>query len=187
MTQELSLANTFLIAMPQMNDPHFQRTVTYICEHNEHGAMGIVINRPLDLHLVSILRHVNINTDDAQTNQMPILWGGPVNSDQLFTLHYPTGQWESSLHLANDVAVTTSMDILQALAQQKGPKKIIIALGYATWGAGLLEKEIGLNMWLNGPFVQEILFDHPFEDRWEAAAAALGVDFNQLCGDAGHA
>lgn len=187
MEAQYTFANNFLIAMPGMMDPNFQRTVTYICEHNEHGAMGIILNRPLDLHLISVFRHVNIQCDNPDINHTPIMWGGPINSDQLFTLHHPAGEWESSLHLKNDIAITTSLDILQAVSEGKGPKKILIALGYAGWEAGQLEAEIAANLWLTGPYVQKVVFEAEFENRWTDAAAALGVDFNNLSSDAGHA
>lgn len=185
--EPLSLANTFLIAMPGMTDPNFQRTVVYICEHNEHGAMGLIVNRPLDLHLVSIFKHVNIQCDHPEINHLPIVWGGPVNADQLFTLHQPAGEWESSLHLKNDIAITTSLDLLQNLSKNRGPADILVALGYASWEAGQLEAEIAANVWLTGPFAPDVVFKTQFEERWSAAAAALGIDLNNLSSDTGHA
>lgn len=182
-----SLANHFLIAMPSLQDPNFSRTVTYICEHNDDGAMGIVINRPMDLTVNDVLDHMGIETGIGELSTAPVYQGGPVQVERGFVLHRPYQHWESSLEIAGDIGIATSRDILSAIAGGNGPDASLIALGYAGWAPGQLEHELGENAWLNGPADQSIIFHRPSEERWEAAAALLGVDLNLLSGDAGHA
>lgn len=181
------LTNHFLIAMPQLADPNFFHTVTYICEHNSDGALGIVINRPLEMRLGEIFTHMNIDGATAQAADLPVYLGGPVQQERGFVLHQPPGDWESSLRITDTIAVTTSRDVLAAIADGTGPKRALVALGYAGWGAGQLEQEMADNAWLSGPADARILFDLPDQQRWHAAAALLGVDLNLLSGDAGHA
>ncbi|MBI5041967.1 MAG: YqgE/AlgH family protein [Gammaproteobacteria bacterium] len=180
------LNNHFLIAMPGLADPNFFHTVTYICEHDADGAMGIVINRPLDLHLADILTHMDIQATPA-TAGLPIFQGGPVQPERGFVLHTPQGSWEATLQVSTDIGLTASQDVLAAIAAGQGPQRFLIALGYAGWGAGQLERELSDNAWLSGPATAEVLFDMPVEKRWAAAAALLGVDLNLMSGDAGHA
>jgi len=182
-----SLANHFLIAMPRMDDPQFHHTVIYICEHNDQGAMGLVINRSLNLELSAILHHVNVECDRTDVNRLPILWGGPANSDQMFTLHSAEQQWESTLALKDNLAMTTSKDILEALAAGKGPEKILITLGFAGWEAGQLENELLANIWLTAPADYNILFNLELDQRRNAAARRVGVDFTYLSDETGHA
>jgi putative transcriptional regulator len=181
------LTNHFLIAMPQLADPNFFHTVTYICEHNSDGALGIVINRPMDVRLGEVFEHMGVQATDAHSAELPVYMGGPVQRERGFVLHEPPGEWEATLQITEALSVTTSRDILDAIAQGAGPKRALIALGYAGWAAGQLEQEIANNAWLSGPADPRVLFDVPDEQRWQAAASLLGVDLNLLSGDAGHA
>jgi putative transcriptional regulator len=181
------LTNQFLIAMPGLEDPNFFHSVTYICEHNEEGALGLVINRPLDMQLAEILRHVHLENAEPEAQQIPVHLGGPVQQDRGFVLHEPLGDWDATLKVTDRIGITSSVDILEAIAGNQGPERSLIALGYAGWGAGQLEREIAENAWLSGPADPEILFNTPDEQRWRAAAASLGVDLDLLSGEAGHA
>ena len=182
-----SLTNHFLIAMPNLRDPNFARTVTLICEHSIEGAMGIVINRSTDLRLTDVLQQMNIDGGASHNRDTPVYLGGPVQNNRGFLLHEPLGSWESTLAVTPSLGVTTSRDILAALADNSGPQRFLLALGYAGWTAGQLEREIGENTWLSGPADPEILFDTPTEGRWAAAAQHLGVNLAALSGEAGHA
>lgn len=181
------LTNHFLIAMPQLADPNFFHTVTYICEHNQEGALGIVINRPLDLKLGEILDHMDIETGSETVTERVVYMGGPVQQERGFVLHRPATQWDSTLLITEAIGLTTSRDVLTAMARGEGPVESLVALGYAGWGAGQLEEELAANAWLSGPADERILFHTPVEKRWEEAAALLGVDLNLLSGEAGHA
>jgi putative transcriptional regulator len=181
------LGNHFLIAMPGLADPNFFHTVTYLCEHNAEGALGIVINRPLSINLREILQHMDLEPATEAIGDQSIYLGGPVQQERGFVLHQPLGDWEATLKVSAEVGVTSSRDILMAIAAGEGPRHSLIALGYAGWGAGQLEQEIAANAWLAGPADERIVFELPHEQRWEAAAAKLGVDLNLLSGEAGHA
>lgn len=181
------LTNQLLIAMPGLEDPNFFHAVTYICEHNEDGALGLVINKPLEMRLGEIFEHIDIKNADPEAAQLPVHLGGPVQQDRGFVLHEPLGRWEATLKVTDRIGITSSMDILDAIARNEGPENSLIALGYAGWGAGQLEKEMAENAWLSGPADDEILFALPAGDRWRAAAALLGVDLDLMSGDAGHA
>ena len=187
MVEAAYLNDQFLIAMPALNDPNFSRTVTYICEHNADGAMGIVINRPLELHLDEVLRHMDIELSDASAGQIRIVLGGPVQQDRGFVVHRCDPRWESTHAVNDDVGVTTSRDILTAIATGDGPRQSLIALGYAGWGEGQLEQELADNAWLSTPADRQILFELPFDERWEAAAHLVGADLLNLSSDVGHA
>ncbi len=187
MSETPSLKNQLLIAMPTLQDPNFARTVTYICEHGEHGAMGIVLNRPTDLRLSDILKHMDIEGGLGEAGEQIVFLGGPVEEERGFVLHTHTDPWDSTLAINGDISITTSRDILEAMARGTGPSRTLVALGYAGWGAGQLERELQENAWLSGPADQSILFDLPPEQRWEAAARLLGVDVNLLSSEAGHA
>jgi len=182
-----NLTNHFLIAMPGLQDGNFFHTVTYICEHNEDGAMGIVLNRPTELALSDLLDQLEIGESNPEMGQQPIYIGGPVQTDRGFVLHSLEKEWESTVVIAGAIGITTSRDILQSIAIGEGPQKSLIALGYAGWGAGQLESELKANAWLNGPADLYSLFDLPADRRWDAAARLLGVDLNLLSGEAGHA
>lgn len=187
MVETAYLTNHFLIAMPALEDPNFFHTVTYICEHNAEGALGLVINRPLDIRLEEVFNHMNLRDASPNARQMPVHLGGPVQQDRGFVLHEPLGEWEATLKVTDRIGITSSVDILAAIAREAGPEHSLIALGYAGWGAGQLEQEMLDNAWLSGPADPQILFNTPSEQRWMAAAASLGVDLNRLSGEAGHA
>jgi putative transcriptional regulator len=182
-----SLTNHFLIAMPSLGDPNFLQSVTYICEHNEDGAVGIIINRPLGMQLQHIFEQMSIESVIDEVNQKPILYGGPLQQDRGFVLHRPTGNWRSSLGTESEITVTTSQDILQAMARGEGPAETLIALGCAGWAPNQLEAEYQENAWLSCKADPAILFNTPYGERWEAAAKLLGVDLRLLSSDTGHA
>ena len=182
-----NLTNHFLIAMPSLQDGNFFHTVTYICEHNDDGAMGIVLNRPSDLRLLDLLPQLEINESIPEKCQQPIYIGGPVQIDRGFVLHSREKVWESTVSITDQIGITTSRDVLQSIAAGEGPEKSLIALGYAGWAAGQLETELSANAWLNGPADLETMFELPADRRWDAAAKLLGVDLNLLSGDTGHA
>lgn len=182
-----NLTDHFLIAMPGIGDPRFQHTVTYLCEHNENGAMGLVVNRPLEMRLGDVLQHMDIFVELEDINNARVYQGGPVQPERGFVLHRPANEWESTLHVTDDISVTTSRDVLDAMAHGQGPHSSLIALGYAGWQAGQLEQELLDNAWLSGPADRTILFDTEPEQRWQAAAQLLGVDVDRLSLDAGHA
>jgi putative transcriptional regulator len=181
------LTNHFLIAMPGLQDPNFARTVTYVCEHNDQGTMGIVVNRPMNLVLGEMLDQLEIQSTEPSASGIQIYLGGPVQTDRGFVLHTGGQGWDSTLRITPEVSVTTSKDILEAIAQGRGPEHTLVALGYAGWSSGQLEEEMSANAWLSGPANDEILFRMPPEQRWLAAARLLGVDMNLLSGEAGHA
>jgi len=187
MSHASSLRNHFLIAMPALADPNFSHSVTYLCEHNEEGAMGIVINRYMPITLAEVLEQMAIEPSSKLDTSVAIHEGGPVQPEHGFVIHSPIGAWESSLGITDDIALTTSRDILTAIGHNEGPAKYLIALGYAGWGPGQLEQEMAQNAWLSGPASPEILFDMPLEQRWGAAAAQLGIDLNLLSSEIGHA
>jgi putative transcriptional regulator len=182
-----SLKNHFLIAMPNLNDTFFYHSVVYLCEHDDQGAMGLIINRPTQIMLDELLTHVDIDsTDDSNKNQ-PILFGGPVHKSQGMVLHDSPQGWDSTLQLSDSLYLTTSMDILKHIGQGTGPENKLITLGYAGWDAGQLEDEIAENSWLTVESSSAVLFDVPTDQRWHAAAELLGVDINLLTSTAGHA
>lgn len=181
------LTNQFLIAMPNLLDPNFFHSVTYICEHNHLGAMGIVINQPVDLTIGDLMEQMGLAATGADMATRPVYRGGPVDEEHGFVLHQPHGDWESTLPIGGDIAITTSNDILHAMVDGRGPERYLIALGYAGWGAGQLEQELLENAWLCGPADARVIFETPTEQRWEAAAALLGVNIHHVIGDAGHA
>lgn len=181
------LRDHFLLAMPGLDEGIFAHSVTYICEHGEAGAMGIVINHELDLNLAEILEHLDIDAD-ARFRDVPIMAGGPVQTDHGFILHRPGAhEWDATLRVTPEMLLTTSQDILRAIAAGEGPGEYLIALGYAGWSAGQLEEEISRNSWLTLPADHGILFHTPPEQRLQAAAAALGIDMNLISAQAGHA
>ncbi|WP_006788143.1 YqgE/AlgH family protein [Thiorhodospira sibirica] len=186
MISTVNFTDHFLIAMPALADPNFFHSVTYLCEHSERGAMGIVINRPTELTLQTILNHMEISST-LPNEQISVYSGGPIQPDRGFILH-PTGRmWESTLRVGKSISVTTSRDILEAMAGGDGPRQCLVALGYAGWGPGQLEQEIAENAWLTGPSDPDILFRTPSADRWQAAARSFGIDIALVSGVAGHA
>jgi len=187
MESATSLSNHFLIAMPGLQDSNFYRTVTYICEHDEQGAMGIIINRPLDFDLADILNQMEITPESTESIHQPIFSGGPIQTERGFVLHSTGQSWDATVQVTPEISITTSRDILGAIASGKGPENSLVALGYAGWSEGQLEQELTSNAWLSGPADSQIIFTQPPEQRWKAAAQLLGVDLNLMSGEAGHA
>ena len=185
--QQVNLTHHFLIAMPNMADPHFARTLTFICEHNDQGALGVVINRPIDMNLQALLEQVSIRQDSEALKAVPIHFGGPVQVDRGFVLHSPLGEWQSTLAVSPEIGLTTSKDILQAVARGEGPGKLLVTLGYAGWAPGQLEHELAQNAWLTVKASADVIFDIPAEERLPAAMQLLGIDFASLSEQAGHA
>lgn len=186
MNHATSFRDHFLIAMPALSDPNFDHSVTYICEHNDEGAMGIIINRLMELTVAEVLEQMAIEPSRNFDTSQQIHEGGPVQLEHGFVLHSPVGAWQSSLQVGDEIALTTSRDILSAIAHGEGPAHYLIALGYAGWGPGQLEQEMADNAWLSGPASPHILFELPVEKRWSAAAALLGIDLNLLSNEIGH-
>lgn len=172
--------------MPGLTDPLFSRSVTYICDHSEHGAMGIVLNQPLGITLIEVFHQLSLDTS-SPAGKTPVLAGGPVNTQRGFVLHRDQGSWDSTLHITSEICLTASRDIVAAIADNTGPKSAQFALGYAGWSPGQLEEEIASNAWLTIEADSSIIFDTPVEQRWAAAAAQLGVDLNLISTVAGHA
>ena len=185
--QQIDLTNQFLISMPNLKDPNFEKTVTYICVHNEEGAMGIVINKPLEIGLGEIFVQMEIPVNNPDANKQKIYHGGPVHTDHGFILHQTSKEWNSSIIVSPELCVTTSKDILEAIAEGEGPDESLVALGYAGWSAGQLEQELMDNAWLNGPVDLEIIFNTSSEQCWQSAANHIGVDIDKLSSDIGHA
>jgi putative transcriptional regulator len=181
------LTNQFLIAMPAMDDPNFAQTVTLVCEHSERGALGIVINRPLEMSLGDVFTQLGLDASQSRLTAQHVMHGGPVQTDRGFVLHTPGPVWESTLAVSERLHLTTSRDILDALAAGEGPASAVIALGYAGWDAGQLEAEMARNAWLTVDANDRLLFATPVEERWQAAARLLGIDLISLSSDAGHA
>ena len=183
----MNLTHHFLIAMPNMADPNFARTLTYVAEHSERGALGIIINRPTEMDLATLLDRVDIALDNGEIAGEPVYFGGPVQTDRGFVLHRPPGEWDATLTVNEQIGLTSSRDILKALALGDLPLDAIVTLGYAGWDAGQLEQELADNAWLSTPADPAIIFDLPPEERLAAAMQQLGIDFANLSEDAGHA
>lgn len=182
------LNNQLLVAMPALADPNFSHSVTLVCEHNDRGALGIVINRPLEMKLAEVLEQLALVTENPQLRDMPVLAGGPVQRDRGFVLHRPGPQdWESTMPVSDTLHVTTSRDVLAAMAQGTGPAQAVIALGYAGWEAGQLDEEMLQNAWLTVPCDDALIFELPYEQRWHAAARLLGVELSRISTQAGRA
>jgi putative transcriptional regulator len=184
--EPIDLSNQFLMAMPGMVDGEFAGTVIYLCEHSPKGALGLVINRPTDLSVAGLLEKIDLKLEIALPQNAAVYFGGPVHTDRGFVLHSPEGSFSSSIQLGQ-LALTTSRDVLQAVAQGNGPEKLLVTLGYSGWGAGQLESEIAQNVWLTVPASAEVIFATPPEDRYAAALKLLGIDPVMLSGVAGHA
>ncbi len=185
MTAHTSLKGQFLISMPQLQDPNFERTVIYLCDHSEDGALGLIVNRPSEMTLHELLEQVKI--DPLAVPDQPVLRGGPVASNQGFILHSDEASYEASVHVGDGLMLSTALKTLQEIAVGAGPKEALITLGCASWGAGQLEEELAANAWLTCPAQSHVLFEVPYEQRINAAAATLGIDFNLIVSQAGHA
>lgn len=183
----MELSHQFLLSMPTLEDPNFQRTLTFVCEHSDNGAMGLVVNRPMSLTVGEVMQHLEIETVAPEVARMPVHYGGPVDSERGFILHESGRTWDSTMVLSDDVALTTSRDVLEAMAHGEGPGQALVTLGYSGWGPGQLEAEITQNAWLTCPAGTDILFGIPAEERLAAAAARLGIDLDLISSDTGHA
>jgi putative transcriptional regulator len=181
------LNNQFIIAMPNLADPHFFHTVTYLCQHNKDGALGIIINRTADMKLGDIFKQMRIPVTSLEASETPVFFGGPVQQERGFVLHPTGGNWAVTMPVSDSISLTTSRDVIEAIAIDKGPEHYLVALGYAGWGEGQLEKEILANAWLNTPYQNQVLFETPIDLRWNTAASQIGVNINLLTLPAGHA
>jgi putative transcriptional regulator len=189
---KMNLTGQFLIAMPAMQDPYFSKTVTYICSHTDEGAMGIVINRPMQITVEELFSQIDLACEEPRIKEKPVFFGGPVQTERGFVLHAPSTEYNATVNINETVALTTSKDVLESLASNQGPNKIMIALGYAGWSAGQLESEMQQNAWLNvithdTKVVNDLIFDLPFDEKLEVAMRLIGVDFASLSEVAGHA
>jgi len=183
----VDLSRQFLLAMPGRVSGELANTVIYVCEHTGDGALGLVINRPTDITVADLLKRIDLDlSQDAEGGDAHVFFGGPVQTDRGFVLHAPAGGYSSSIKLG-DLALTTSRDVLQDVANGKGPARLLITLGYAGWGAGQLESEMSQNAWINVDASTDILFETPAENRYQMALAKLGIDPVMLAGEAGHA
>lgn len=187
MSHHTSLSNHLLVAMPSLLEPDFKQSVIYICEHQTQGTVGLMINRPMQYPLRLVFDQLHIESIRSEFDTMPLLFGGPLQPERGFVIHRPFGEWRSSLALYDDVTVTTSNDIIRAIAADHGPKDVLVTLGYVGWGEHQLEQELVDNLWLVCPCRSEILYEVPFEERWEYAASIIGIHMNQLTTHIGHA
>ena len=191
----INLTNQFLIAMPGMGDGTFAGTVIYLCEHTEKGALGLVINKPIDITLKNLFEKVELSLDREDLAAAPVYFGGPVQTERGFVLHEPigddggegSGPYNSSLKIQGGLEMTTSKDVLEAISSGAGPKKVLVTLGYSGWAAGQLEDEISNNGWINVEAEPGIIFDTPVAERYDKALSLLGIDASMLSSDAGHA
>jgi len=190
----VNFTNQFLIAMPSLREGTFAGTVVYLCEHTEKGALGLVINKPIDITLKHLFEKVELSLDRDDLAEKPVYFGGPVQTERGFVLHESLGgegdeggHYNSSLRIPGGLEMTTSKDVLEALSNGAGPKKVLVTLGYSGWGAGQLEDEMSRNGWINVSAEPGIIFDTPFEQRYDKALSLLGIDANMLSQEAGHA
>lgn len=184
-----SLQNHFLIAMPSLDDSFFERSLIYICEHDEKGAMGIMVNRPIGIDVEELLAQLELENPPELDGSIEhqVLVGGPVNPERGFVLHSSQANWANSSNVSDDIMLTTSRDVLAAIGTKHAPEHSLVVLGYAGWSRHQLEKELAENSWLTIPATAELLFDVPFDERWEAATKSLGFDLWQMSTDVGHA
>jgi putative transcriptional regulator len=185
--ENVNLTGHFLIAMPNMADPNFSKTLTFVCEHTDQGALGIVVNRPIDLDLKTLFEQIEIKLENTEIGAMPVYFGGPVLTERGFVLHQPIGDWQSTMTVKDSLGLTTSKDILEAVGRNEGPEKMLVSLGYAGWAAGQLEQEMAQNAWLSVHADPAVIFNLPPEERLPAAMQMLGIDFAKLSDVAGHA
>jgi putative transcriptional regulator len=190
-TSRIDLTNQFLIAMPGMADNTFAGTVVYLCEHSEKGALGLVINKPIDIKLKNLFEKVELSLDRKDLAEQPVYFGGPVQTERGFVLHERSGgeesPYNSTLTIPGGLEMTTSKDVLEAMSNGAGPRRVLVTLGYSGWDAGQLEEEIGRNGWLNVSATPELIFDTPVEQRYDKALGLLGIDPRMLSQEAGHA
>jgi putative transcriptional regulator len=190
--ENVNLTGHFLIAMPGMTDPFFSKSVTFICSHNQDGAMGVIINRPTDVTYETLFEKINVELLNSLVADNPVLYGGPVQPERGFVLHQPAGEWDSTMTISENTALTTSKDILESVAIGAGPEKMLLTLGYAGWVPGQLEQEIAQNSWLSVQAkdvttLHKILYEIQYDDKLNATLALLGVNPAMLSDVAGHA
>jgi putative transcriptional regulator len=186
----IDLTNQFLIAMPGMADDTFAGSVVYLCEHNERGALGLVINKPIDIKLKNLFEKVELTLDSEELAEQPVYFGGPVQTERGFVLHEKLGEggaYSSTMSVPGGLEMTTSRDVLEAMSHGGGPKKVLVTLGYSGWQAGQLEDELGRNGWLTVDADPTVIFDTPIEQRYDRALSLLGFDPRMLSQEAGHA
>ena len=187
----IDLTNQFLIAMPGMADETFAGAVVYLCEHTEKGALGLVINKPIDIKLRNLFEKVELKLESDELAEQPVFFGGPVQTERGFVLHERLGDggsaYNSTLSIPGGLEMTTSKDVLEAIADGSGPPKVLVTLGYSGWQPGQLEEEIGRNGWLNVDADPKVIFDTPIEQRYAQALSLLGIDPRMLSQEAGHA
>ncbi len=185
--QSVNLTDHFLIAMPAMSDPYFARTLVYIAEHNDRGALGVIVNRPIDMNLATLFEKIEVPLEAEGFADLPVFFGGPVQTDRGFVLHRPIGEWQSTLAVNRHVGLTSSRDVLQSMGSNGEPAEALVFLGYSGWTAGQLEWELAQNSWLTVEADPRILFSMAPEARLPAAMQLLGIDFTNLSDSAGHA
>lgn len=185
--QPINLSRQFLIAMPAMADPIFAKSLVFVCDHNEQGAMGVIVNRPLGMDMQTLFLQVDIELQRTELAEQAVYFGGPVQTDRGFVLHQPLGNWQSTLAVEDDLGLTTSKDVLTAVGGGGGPDRLFVSLGYAGWEAGQLEGEMAQNAWLSVEADIEVIFSMPSEQRYDAALKLLGIDMAMLSDTAGHA
>ena len=187
----INLTNQFLIAMPGMADDTFSGAVVYLCEHSEKGALGLVINKPIDITLANLFEKVDLSLEGNDLAEQPVYFGGPVQTERGFVLHEPQGHdaqaFSSTLQVPGGLEMTTSKDVLEAMSHGQGPRRVLVTLGYSGWSAGQLEDEIGRNGWLTVAAEPGVIFDTPVAERYDRALALLGIDPRRLSQEAGHA
>lgn len=182
-----SLKNHFLISMPHLNDPNFEHTVIYICEHSESGAMGVIINRPSSIDFTDLAEHLGMKIEAPRLTSEPVYNGGPVESERGFILHSSDKQWGNTLHVTDEVCLSASLEMLEHIAAGDGPEQFRITLGCAGWDEGQLEAEITNNDWLVCEADLDVLFNTPSDMQLTAATKVLGLDMSYLSPDIGHA
>ena len=182
-----NFSSQLLIALPALDDPNFARSVALICQHDSDGAMGVVVNRASEYTLGDVLSQMSLEVHDPALGNSIVLSGGPVHPERGFVLHDGDRTWDSTLAIGGGLSLTTSRDILEAMAEGQGPDQVVLALGCAGWGAGQLEHELGENSWLTAPADAELLFKLPLEQRWQAAGGRIGIDITRVTDYSGHA
>ena len=182
----INLTDHFLIAMPAMEDPFFAKSLVYVAEHNDQGALGVIVNRPTDMTLATLFSKIEEPFASEKLADYPVFFGGPVQTDRGFVLHRPLGRWQSTLAVNCEIGLTTSRDVLQSVGHVGHPNEMVVTLGYSGWGAGQLERELAQNAWLTVLADPRILFELPYEEKFHSALELLGVDLTNLAGQAGH-
>lgn len=182
-----NLANNFLLAMPGMHDPNFANTLIYLCEHSKNGALGIIITRPLEMTLFNLFEKIEIDHSDSPLKNVPVYFGGPIQIERGFVLHRPLGNWQNTLKITDNIGLTSSRDILNAIGSKMQAQNLLVALGYTGWTQGQLELELMQNAWLPLPADENIIFNVPAMQKRQKALSKMGVDFSQFGNGAGHA